>query len=33
MITGQKQNLAMIPYKTLGYMDKNFSPRSADFGH
>ena len=33
MITGQKQNLAMIPSKTLGNMDKNVLPRLADFGH
>ena len=34
MITGQNQNLAMIPCKTLGNVDdKNFSSRLADFGH
>ena len=31
--TGYKQSLAMIPFKTLGNMDKNFSSHLADFGH
>ena len=33
MITEQKQNLEMFPWKTLGNMDKNLSSRLADFGH
>ena len=33
IITGQKQNLAMIPCKTLENMDKNFLSHLADFGH
>ena len=32
MITGQKQNLEMIPDKTLGNMEKNFVTL-ADFGY
>ena len=33
MITGHKQNLAMIPYKTSENMAKKISLRLADFGH
>ena len=32
MITGQKQNLAMMPYKSLGNIDKKFLSRLAGFG-
>ena len=33
MTAGQKQNLEMIPSKTLENMDKNLSSRLALFGH
>ena len=33
MISGQKQNLAMISYKTFRNMNKTFSSGFADFGH
>ena len=33
MITRQNQNMAMIPYKTLGNMDKKIWSHLAEFGH